>query len=148
MQYLSITVMFVPHRLQCTYVRRGVPSVTQNMFLFLLHNCWVSVSHLNSPFMNMKQISLEVFPQKKVVNVWLHICCEFTQWVLLGFCSVRVNSVISEVLRYKKKNLVILSNIVFACWSVSICCLCAYLLTNALFQGHLVCCIVFSTVRH
>lgn len=65
MQYLSISVMFVPHRLRCICVSRDVPSVTQNMFLFLLHNYWVSVSHLNSPLMNIKQISLEVFPQKR-----------------------------------------------------------------------------------
>lgn len=46
------------------------------------------------------------------------------------------------------KKLIILSNMFFVCWSVSIFCLGVYLSTNALFQGLLVCCIVFSTVRH
>lgn len=69
MQYPSISVVFVPHRLGCIYVSSVVPSFTQNMFLFLLHNYWVSVSHLNSPLMNIKQISLEVFPQKRVVYI-------------------------------------------------------------------------------
>lgn len=65
MQQMSISVTFVPHRLRCMDIGRGVPSVTQNVFLFLLRNCWISVSQLNSPFMNMKQTSLEVFPLEK-----------------------------------------------------------------------------------
>lgn len=113
MQDLSISVMFVPHRLGCIYVRRGVPSVTQNVFILLGLILLPEFS-----IFEYETIDLEVFPQKKRV-IYIGQCSVATRMLRVhtmgspGFllCTCEFHYLrCAEI----QQNLVILSNPFFA----------------------------------